>query len=185
MCWLRGFPMKNRWSWEWVSKIEWLTAILQINHLAAEPIRYFYEIWPQNHKRMIQRIQSIYLLLAAVVSGILIFLFPLYTLDGAPQNILNDPTFMILTVLSTLISLFSIFRYRNRKQQVVSGRINIIINFILFGLILFMFFNNRQADGDSLGIASFMPVVAVILIALANRGIMRDEALVRAADRLR
>lgn len=134
---------------------------------------------------MIQRIQSVYLLLAAVVSGILIFFFPLYGLGDRPYMILEDPTFVILTVLSVLISLFSIFRYRNRQQQVVSGRINIIINFVLFGLILFVYFNSMNVDEAWLGAGAFMPLIAVILIILANRAIMKDEALVRAADRLR
>ncbi len=134
---------------------------------------------------MIQRIQSIYLLLAGVLNGMLIFLMPLYALDGAPRMILNDPTFTIMTVLSTLISLFSIFRYRNRQQQVVSGRINIILNFTLFGLILFLFYTLQKESEITLHAASFVPIISVVLISLANRSIMKDEALVRSADRLR
>ena len=134
---------------------------------------------------MIQRIQSIYLLLAAIATGVLVFLFPLYTIDQMQHMILQDPTFTVLAVLSTLVSLFSIFRYRNRKQQVVSGRINIIINFVLFGFILFVYFNNYNPETSSLGLGAFMPLVAVIFIVLANRAIMKDEALVRSADRLR
>ena len=134
---------------------------------------------------MIQRIQSIYLLLAAVCNGILIFFFPLFLNEGAPHMILNDPTFTIMSVLSTLISLFSIFRYRNRKQQVVSGRINIILNFVLFGLILFMLYTLKQDSQVSFHLGSFIPIASVILISLANRAIMKDEALIRSADRLR
>ncbi|MDZ7846692.1 MAG: DUF4293 domain-containing protein [Owenweeksia sp.] len=134
---------------------------------------------------MIQRIQSLYLLLAAIASGVLIFFLPLYTISGIVHYILGDPTFMILTVLSTIVSLFSIFRYRNRQQQVVSGRINIILNFVLFGFILYLFFSDPSAEATGLGLASFMPIVAVVFISLANRSIMKDEALVRSADRLR
>ena len=134
---------------------------------------------------MIQRIQSIYLLFAAVCSGILIFLLPIFMVDSSPRMILEDPTFSVMTVLSTLISLFSIFRYRNRKQQVVSGRINIILNFVLFGLIIFMFFTLKENASLAFNLGAFMPVVAVVFISLANRAIMKDEALVRSADRLR
>ncbi len=135
---------------------------------------------------MIQRIQSLYLLGAAVASGCLIILFPLFeSADGQPYMIMNDAVFLSLTVLSTLISIFSIFRYKNRKQQVMSGRFNIIINFVLFGLILWMYFSVYQPDGGSFGVGAFMPIVAVILISLANRAIMKDEMLVRSADRLR
>lgn len=134
---------------------------------------------------MIQRIQSIYLLLAAVTTGILFFLFPIYVFNGQPYLVLDDATYLTMAVLSTLISLFSIFRYRNRQQQVVAGRINIIINFVLMGLMLFVFFNGMNDDQSSLGLGAFMPIVAIVFIALANRAIMKDEALVRAADRLR
>jgi hypothetical protein len=134
---------------------------------------------------MIQRIQSIYLLLAGVSNGILIFFLPLFIIGGVPRMILDDPTFLIMTVLSTLVSLFSIFRYRNRQQQVVSGRINIILNFVLFGLMLFMFFTLREDNEIMFHAGTFVPILSVILISLANRAILKDEALVRSADRLR
>ena len=135
---------------------------------------------------MVQRIQSIYLLLAGVSNGMLIFLWPFLTIDNVPRMILNDPTFTIMTVLSTLISLFSIFRYRNRQQQVVSGRINIILNFTLFGLMLFLFFTlKKESEMINVHLTSFIPIISVVLISLANRAIMKDEALVRSADRMR
>lgn len=134
---------------------------------------------------MIQRIQSIYLLFAAVCNGILIFLFPLYLKDGEPAMIINDTSFLIMTVLSTLISLFSIFRYRNRRQQVVAGRINIILNFVMFGFFIFMFYTLQESASVSFHAGSFMPIISVVLISLANRAIMKDEDLVRSADRLR
>ena len=134
---------------------------------------------------MIQRIQSIYLLLAAVSNGILIFFLPLFMVEGAPRMILDDPTFSIMTVLSTLISLFSIFRYRNRQQQVVSGRINIILNFVLFGFMLFMFFTLRENQEVMFHVGTFVPILSVVFISLANRAILKDEALVRSSDRLR
>lgn len=134
---------------------------------------------------MIQRIQSLYLLLAAVVTGCIILFVPLFVFEDGVYMILDDAIFTTITVLSTLVSLFSIFRYKNRRQQLVSGRLNIIINFVLFGLMLYMFFNTFSKEGATLGLGSFLPLVAVVLITLANRGILKDEMLVRAADRLR
>ena len=95
------------------------------------------------------------------------------------------PIFFALFVLSTLVSLFSIFRYKNRQQQVVSGRINVILNFVLFGLILYHYFGSMDTEASKLAFGSFVPILTVVFITLANRAIMRDEALVRAADRLR
>ena len=64
---------------------------------------------------MIQRIQSIYLLLAAISSGIIIFFLPLFYTSAGPHLVINDPIFFGMTVLSTLISIFSIFRYKNQS----------------------------------------------------------------------
>lgn len=133
---------------------------------------------------MIQRIQSVYLLLAAICSGILIMFLPLFQTKEGSYMILQDPIFFAITVLSTLISIFSIFRYKNRQQQVVSGRINVIINFVFFGFLMYMFYDGMK-EGDSLGTGAFIPLAVVILVTLANRAIMKDETLVRAADRLR
>ena len=133
---------------------------------------------------MIQRIQSVYLLLAAIASGIIIFFLPLFHTQAGDYMILQDPIFFGMTVLSTLISIFSIFRYKNRQQQVVSGRINIILNFVFFGFLMYMFYDGMK-EGDALGTGAFIPLAVVILVTLANRGIMKDETMVRAADRLR
>lgn len=134
---------------------------------------------------MIQRIQSIYLLLAAITSGVAILFVPLFVLAESSYMLLDDAIFTGFTLLSTLISLFSIFRFKSRRQQLVSGRLNIILNFVFFGSLLYMFFGNYNHDGSSLGLGSFVPLVVVVLITMANRGIMKDEMLVRAADRLR
>lgn len=155
------------------------------NSTIARPSKIFFVNFGHKLLQMIQRIQSIYLLLAALVSGCVIFFVPLFVFGEGSYYILDDAIFTAMTVLSAIISLFSIFRYKNRQQQVVSGRINIILNFVLFGLILYMFFGNSSMKEASFGVGTFIPIIAVVLITLANRAIMKDETLVRAADRLR
>ena len=110
---------------------------------------------------------------------------PIYSSGEESLYILKDPVFLGITILSALISLFSIFRYRNRQQQVVGGRINIIINFVLFGLILWRFFEIKDGGAYTLTLGSCMPLIAIVFISMANRAIMKDEALVKAADRFR
>ncbi len=134
---------------------------------------------------MIQRIQSIYLFLAALCMLLMPWFFPLFVLSTDALYLIDDPIFFAGYLLSGLISLFTIFRYKNRQQQVVSGRINIILNFVLFGFLIYYYYQHFDTAADSLGIASFLPIATVVFVSLANRGIMRDEALVRAADRFR
>lgn len=135
---------------------------------------------------MIQRIQSIYLFLAVITVFVVTWFFPLFTTKGGVIYLVDEPVFFGAYMFSGIISLFTIFKYKNRKQQVVSGRINIIINFVAFGFLLYYFYNTLQVDNQTeLGATAFLPILVVIFVSMANRAIMRDEALVRAADRFR
>lgn len=133
---------------------------------------------------MIQRIQSIYLLLAAVLSGVVAFLVPFFISDNS-LYLLHFPVFTAGFVLSALVSLYSIFRYKNRQQQVVSGRVNIIINFILFGLLVYHWYEVFGLSPENVGLGIYIPAIVIVLVSLANRGIMKDEMLVKSMDRLR
>lgn len=97
----------------------------------------------------------------------------------------NDPTFLTLFILSAALSVFSLSRFKNRKLQVAMGRLNVILNFILFGIILSAYFMHYKDNGGSMGLAIIIPIISVVFVSLANRAIMGDEELVRAADRLR
>lgn len=133
---------------------------------------------------MIQRIQSIYLLAAALCSGLLAFLLPFFQEEEALM-LWNMPLFMTGFLLSTLISLFSIFRYRRRQHQVVAGRLNIILNFFMLGMLIYKWYLNYEWSPENLGIGALLPAAVVVFLSLANRNIMKDELLVRSMDRLR
>jgi len=148
---------------------------------------------------MIQRIQSIWLLLAAIVILILLFIptvgaisdkgeYILYASGlkqtGAPQQTTNIPL-LAFTVLVGLISLANIFNFRNRKLQIRIASVNIIL---ILGLSFWMSQLVNNVDGlKELNIEPgiFLPLLGVIFSALAIRGIKKDEKLVRSADRLR
>ena len=58
---------------------------------------------------------------------------------------------------------------------------------VVWGAALFFFASTLGGDGVSfhVGFASAFPVVALVLYFMARRGILADEKLVRAADRIR
>lgn len=135
---------------------------------------------------MIQRIQTVYLLLAFVATGVLPFVFALWTIDGKPFYFMEDMVYVTLFGLSTVLSLLSIFFYNKRQHQFVMGRLNIILNFILFGLLVYH--TLTPPGGTSVpekGVGLVLPIVAIVFVALANKAIKRDEELVKSADRLR
>lgn len=137
---------------------------------------------------MIQRIQTIYLILAFVVTGILPFLFPLWTMnDGKEYFFMQNQIYVILLGLSTTLTVLSIVSYKKRQNQFVIGRLNMILNLILLGLFVYRSLN---VSGETIlvsekGIGMFLPIVAIVLLVLANKAIKKDEDLVKSVDRLR
>ena len=137
---------------------------------------------------MIQRIQTIYLFLAFVVTGILLFFIPLWTMsDNKPYYFMQSQVYTILLGLSTTLSLVSIVYYKKRQNQFVIGRLNILLNLILLGLFVYRSLNlsGETPAVSEKGIGMFLPVVAIVLLVLANKAIKKDEDLVKSVDRLR
>ncbi|MBQ0908441.1 DUF4293 domain-containing protein [Flavobacterium sp. F-328] len=136
---------------------------------------------------MIQRIQTVYLFLAFVVTGVLVFFIPLWKgIDGTPFYFMQSQVYTVLLGLSTTLSVFSILSYKKRQNQFVLGRLNMILNLILLGLFVYRSLSvSGEAAVSEKGIGMFLPVVAIVLLALANKAIKKDEDLVKSVDRLR
>ena len=143
---------------------------------------------------MIQRIQSIYLLVATAVSGGLIFVFNLwnnlkeeiFALDLFARESLLLKIIPLLFLLSAIVSFSSIFLFKNRKLQFVVGRLVILINLFLLGLLIYVSLTlPGEVSISEKGIGMFLPILVVLLIVLANKAIKKDEDLVKSVDRLR
>lgn len=144
---------------------------------------------------MIQRVQSIYLFLAFLVAGGLIFAFPLWAEQSGKEiffidAVNSDNIYMVITgvlfVLSSLFSLISIFLFKNRSTQILLNRINIVLNFSLLGIIVYLMLNlPGETSVSEKGIGSFLPLIVILLLVLANKAIIKDEKLVKSVDRLR
>lgn len=136
---------------------------------------------------MLQRIQTLYLLLAVLVSAGLIFVLHLWVTNAdvviyAKDNVL----YLGLFLGSAVLSLVSIFKYKNRKSQFMLGRLNMILNFILLGFFVYQSLNvSGETAVSEKGIGMFLPIVSIVLLALANKAIKKDEDLVKSVDRLR
>ena len=136
---------------------------------------------------MIQRIQTLYLILAVVISAGLIFVFQLWTnSEGVSVFAKDNYLYLGLFIGSALLSLISIFSYKNRKTQFMLGRLNIILNFILLGIFVYQSLNvSGEADVSEKGIGILLPVFSIVCLVLANKAIKKDEDLVKSVDRLR
>jgi hypothetical protein len=143
---------------------------------------------------MIQRIQTIYLILASIVSGGLIFGFNLW--NTVKQKIFvvdlfftEEITLKIIPFLftaSAVLSIIAIFLFKNRKLQFVIGRIIILINLFLLGLLIYLSLTlSGEISVSEKGIGMFLPILAILFIVFANKAIKKDEDLVKSVDRLR
>jgi hypothetical protein len=143
---------------------------------------------------MIQRIQTVYLLLTAIISGFLIFVFNLWkSIEKSvfALDLLNSESPLlkgipVLFLVSAVLAFVAIFIFKNRKLQFVMGRLTILINLILLGLLIYVSLTlPGEASVSEKGIGMFIPILAILLLVLANKAIKKDEDLVKSADRLR
>jgi hypothetical protein len=135
---------------------------------------------------MLQRIQTLYIILVSICSGVLSFFLPLWTIADKPYNAVDSTEYLILFIASALLAVVAIFQYKSRQTQFVVCRLNIILNLILLGLFVYRLLNLSGAYKNAeKGIGLILPVISIVLLVLANKAIKKDEALVKSVDRLR
>ena len=150
---------------------------------------------------MIQRIQSLYLLIAVVLL-IVASLFPFYTfnngqiiMDGftlhsaGGEKIFSTIALNIINWLGALLAFITIFLYKNRilQMRIATYTIIILLGFYLL-LIYYRFYALPKIETitfSKLEIYGLFPVISAILIYMAARAIKRDEEKIRAMDRFR
>ena len=134
------------------------------------------------------RPQTYFLIVSLLITGVLPFVFPLWKDNaGTPFYFMMDIVYSALFGLSTTLSLLSILSHKKRQQQFVMGRLNMILNLILLGLFVYRSLNlsGETPLVSEKGIGMFVPVLAIVLLVLANKAIKKDEDLVKSVDRLR
>ena len=136
---------------------------------------------------MIQRIQSIWLLLAAVCSFLTFRVSFFYGLKtGAtinePLNATTDILLIICAAATGLGSFIAIFLYKDRKVQLRVTIIALIIS--LVSLVLYFVHARQYVDGR-ISLASIVSFVIPVFLFFAARGIWKDQKLIKSLDRLR
>ena len=130
---------------------------------------------------MIQRIQSINLLLLTVSSSLgLFFLPPLEIIDFSFSTKTLLETYLIVSIVLSVLTLF-IFKYR--KVQLLINRLHLILQIFIFLALIYGL--TQSVTGYDYLILLLMPVQAIFFIVLANSAIRKDEALIKSIDRLR
>ncbi len=136
---------------------------------------------------MIQRVQTIYLIVSAIIMGALFIWFPVIPgQDGTVIMERNEPLLFGLIFISIALAIISILSFKKRQLQFVLNRLNIISNFVLLGVFVYRLLTlSGETIVSEKGIGALLPIISIVFLVLANKAIKRDEDLVKSVDRLR
>lgn len=154
---------------------------------------------------MIQRIQSVYLFLAIVLTGSLFFLpfaeltnkaGDLFLLDSkglypaASQNtvpVFANSILLFFCAASVSVLITTIFRYKNLTRQINLSKIGLLMLLILSGIVFYEIYKANSLLGGtySIKIFSAFPIISIILVWMAMRGMHKDDQLLKSIDRIR
>lgn len=146
---------------------------------------------------MIQRKQTIYLLLALAaiivclclpigkaavassIGGTVVY----YNLGAYLGNAFTPhPAPFVDLVIAGAVALITIFLYKKRKLQMKLCVLDIILCLLWYGWYVAMVLT---VDGISISFGACLPLVAIILLVLARKGVKADEELIKSMDRIR
>lgn len=161
---------------------------------------------------MVQRIQTLFLILSAIALVALAF-FPIANFTNAP-GVEGATAYYIFTIFEisdgvggspfsfwftlplivipaaiAILSIVAVFLYKNRPEQIRLTQTGIFLNILLVVGILFFYIERIEsvtqttANYEYVGI--YLPLISLVFLVLAHRFIRRDEKLVRSIDRLR
>lgn len=152
---------------------------------------------------MIQRIQTIYLLLV-VALGITLCFVPVVQLvtpeEAAELHIWNLVAaqfstapikglfgLLVATALIPALALIDIFLFKKRLLQARLNIFTVMMCLGYYGVLAIYIWQAKLALGVDWHILPWacIPLVCMVLTLMATRRILKDEALVRAADRIR
>ncbi len=126
-------------------------------------------------------------MIVALGSGLLPLVLNLWTdADGVAFFAKNELWISVVFYAIAALALLSIFKYKNRQNQFVLNRLNMILNLFLLGFFVYRSLNlSGENTISEKGIGMLIPVFSIVFLVLANRAIKKDEDLVKSVDRLR
>lgn len=154
---------------------------------------------------MIQRIQSLYLLISAAITGSsLLMPFMLFSVPGSDVTLgafcITDPSAMVFSEhapfytlgvsigITALLSLVTIFLFSNRSLQMRLTIYSILLKVAILAVVGYVWYMLTDVEPQFKSIpqiGSISIIVAMVLDWLAFKGIKKDENLIRSIDRIR
>ena len=116
---------------------------------------------------MIQRKQTLFLLVAVILGMVHFLAWPLF----------------VIQMLASALAVYTIFLYKTRKKQAAFCLAALLVNLAWY--VIYAVLIQKGIVSESIPYTAVLPLVAAILCFMARKGVMDDEKLVRAADRIR
>ena len=153
---------------------------------------------------MIQRIQNLYLLFSLVLLVLILFIplaeflineqvFQFYASGIKELNaeksgfLITTYPMLIIYIIIIILTLITMFLYKNRSLQMRLCRLNIML--ILGSFFLYAFYIYRMVSNESavwnISYAIFIPLITIVLFYLALKGIKKDADLIKSINRIR
>lgn len=149
---------------------------------------------------MIQRIQTLWFLLASA-TAVLIWFFPvieltnenaiyIYQYDSisfAGTDNLIQSGYIVAGLLGIIafLSFFTVFLFKNRMLQMrICTLISLLVIFLV-GLISYFSLSTENNIAATIGLSAVLPIIIFIFILMARRAVKKDEKLIRSVDRIR
>ena len=141
---------------------------------------------------MIQRRQTIWLLLAAITafSYTQVPLFAGKLPDATAKNFIATENLLLfaLAVLIGLMAAAAIFLYKNRPMQIKLAMFGLLGSIVLIALevwLLDKFKLDNAVTTGSYAWGSLLPILMIVFFIMAWSGIRKDQKLIKSLDRLR
>lgn len=148
---------------------------------------------------VIQRIQTLYLIIAIILMAVFAF-FPALTFElGGRQFVYGaleagkvgvthiDPLMLMLVILICVLAFIDIFLYKNLQRQMTVCFVDIIIGLAMLVAIGIEAYIVTGKEGLVLTWQWYLvlPILSIIFLMLAHRAMSRDKKMLRDSDRLR
>lgn len=130
---------------------------------------------------MIQRVQSLFLFFSAISSLVVLFYAPVFITKEGDLVLIKSLQFpSLFLLLSILLSIYSIFQFKNRLRQLKTVSFARVSITVVFFLLIF----NRD-DQFQIYFGGVLLIIPYVILFLSAYFIKKDEKLVRSADRIR
>ena len=130
---------------------------------------------------MIQRIQTVFLFIIAIVSVIGFFLLP--PLDFYIFGLLVLTLLKSYIILTSSLAFLSLMIFKHRKTQLIINGMNFFLQIAMTGVLIFGLLSADELNSFLLWL--LIPFQSMVLLILSSRAIQKDDDLIRSIDRLR